>query len=419
MFGGGAFVSLDETWIWNGATWSLLHPAHHPSAREHATMASDLASGQLLLFGGDSDNGLRSPQRLSDTWSWDGRDWHLVSSGIGGTPAAADNPHMAYDAVTRQVVLVTQSCDCPAPGDPSQTQTWTWDGHRWTRQRPLHEPIGAGPGGIDGAPAQRTARPQLAGGPVGDLTAIATDPLSGHALLIEKVNFADTVPGPAATWTWTGSDWNLAPIHNLPDPAPWSPILLQDQGKLVYLDAATQLWSWDGRTWRSLGKAPDALRRGDDSAAVDATGALVIYGGVPASPPGGVYGDTWTWASGTWRNIVGTPSPVAITPQASLRPTHGLTEAEAVQKAQALHFGTPVRAVAGPMRSFWAPGESGPNGNRWVWAVLVKGSFQGSCGPAGAHACPPPATSGAVFLDYVTGEWIGSSFPAPPQLLAG
>jgi len=42
-----------------------------------------------------------------------------------------------------------------------------------------------------------------------------------------------------------------------------------------------------------------------------------------------------------------------------------------------------------------------------------------SCGPVGAHGCPTPATSGAVFLDYVTGDWIGSSFPAPPQLLAG
>src|ERR1700688_364890 len=57
MFGGGAFVSLDETWTWDSVAWSLQHPAHHPPAREHATMAFDAASGQLLLFGGDSDNG--------------------------------------------------------------------------------------------------------------------------------------------------------------------------------------------------------------------------------------------------------------------------------------------------------------------------------------------------------------------------
>jgi hypothetical protein len=358
---------------------------------------------------------------LSDTWNWDGTDWHLVSPGSGDVPAAGDNPHMAYDAVAKQIVLITQSCDCPAPGDPSKTSTWTWDGHSWTAQRPLHQPIGVGPGGIRGAPAELAAQPQLEGGqgPGGDLTAIGTDPMSGHAVLVERVNYADTVPGPVATWTWTGADWKLAPIHNLPRPAPWSPILLQHEGKLVYIDAAAQLWSWGGGTWQSLGSAPDALRRGDDSAAVDVNAALVIYGGVPATAPGGVYGDTWTWASGRWSRVAGSSSPVAIYPPAADRPSQGITEAEAIQKAQAVHFGTPVRAVAGPMRNFWGPGEGGTDGNRWVWAVLVKGSFQGSCGPAGAHSCPAPATSGVVFLDYVTGEWLGSSFPAPPQLTAG
>ena len=165
--------------------------------------------------------------------------------------------------------------------------------------------------------------------------------------------------------------------------------------------------------------APDALRRGDDSAAIDSSGSVLIFGGVPASPPGGIYGDTWRWSSGTWSRVAGSPTPVAISPPASARPTHGITEAEAIRKAQATHTGTPVRAVAGPMRNFWAPGEGGPDGNRWVWAVLVKGTFQGSCGGMGAHTCPPPATSGVVFLDYVTGDWLSRSFPAPHQLLAG
>jgi hypothetical protein len=419
MFGGGAFVSLDETWTWNGTAWSLLHPTHHPSAREHATMAFDAGSGQLLLFGGDSDSGMGSPKLLSDTWNWDGTDWHRLPS--GNTPPAAANPHMAYDVATRQVVLLTQSCECSGAADLSATQTWTWDSQRWAQQNPQHQPIGIGPGGIEGAQAQQVPRPLLEGGqgPGGDLTAIGTEPVSGHVVVVEKVNYADTVPGPVATWTWTGSDWKLAPVHDLPSPAPWSPVLVQDAGKLVYIDAAARLWSWDGATWQSIGVAPDALRRGDDSAAMDSSGSLLIFGGVPASPPGGIYGDTWRWSSGTWSRVAGSPTPVAIAPPASPRPPHGITEAEAIQKAQAAHAGTPVRAVAGPMRKFWAPGEGGPDGNRWVWAVLVKGTFQGSCGPVGTHACPPPATSGVVFLDYVTGDWLSGSFPAPPQLLAG
>jgi hypothetical protein len=249
---------------------------------------------------------------------------------------------------------------------------------------------------------------------------MATDPKSGHAALVEKVNYADTVPGPVATWTWTGSDWKLDPGHATPSPAPWSPTLASDGERLLYMDAAARLWSRQEDGWKPMGDAPAALRRGDDAIAIDGSGSLLLFGGVPASPPGGLYGDTWKWAAGTWTRVAGSSTPVAVSPATTSRPAHGLTAAQAIEKARAQRTGTPVRAVAGPMRSFWGPGEGGADGNRWVWAVLVTGSFgPASCGPAGSHTCPPPATTGVLFFDYVTGEWLSSQFPAPPQLLTG
>jgi hypothetical protein len=82
-----------------------------------------------------------------------------------------------------------------------------------------------------------------------------------------------------------------------------------------------------------------------------------------------------------------------------------------------------VRTVSGRQRDFWFNGR-GPGGDRYVWAVALSGIFDpGGCGnglqiggPGPRPTCPP-ATSAAVFLDYVTGEELSDEIPAPPQLL--
>ena len=50
MFGGD--LSLDQTWVWNGGTWTLRHPPKSPSGREEASMAYDPQLHMVLLFGG-------------------------------------------------------------------------------------------------------------------------------------------------------------------------------------------------------------------------------------------------------------------------------------------------------------------------------------------------------------------------------
>ena len=53
LFGGAdAGSNLNDTWNWDGTTWTQLTPANSPSIRGQAAMAFDAATGQLILFGG-------------------------------------------------------------------------------------------------------------------------------------------------------------------------------------------------------------------------------------------------------------------------------------------------------------------------------------------------------------------------------
>jgi len=43
---------LNNTWTWNGTTWTQLFPAASPPARSDASMVYDPAEGNVVLFGG-------------------------------------------------------------------------------------------------------------------------------------------------------------------------------------------------------------------------------------------------------------------------------------------------------------------------------------------------------------------------------
>jgi hypothetical protein len=70
LFGGNANTGLpDDTWTWDGSTWTQVFPPTSPPGRVMPTMAYDLGTGNIVLFGGlgvvrDNDTD------LSDTWTW-------------------------------------------------------------------------------------------------------------------------------------------------------------------------------------------------------------------------------------------------------------------------------------------------------------------------------------------------------------
>jgi hypothetical protein len=109
---------------------------------------------------------------------------------------------------------------------------------------------------------------------------------------------------------------------------------------------------------------------------------------------------------------------VPIASATSTAPPNGLTEAQAeaiaVSTSAARASGTVVAqsarsgfyAVVGP------PGSDDVAGDRWVWAVVVSGSF-GAPDCRDGEACPVVGVTSLVVLDYLTGEVLIQETPAP------
>lgn len=80
LFGGNA---RDDTWTWDGATWTQLNPKNRPAGRQAASLAWDTRRERLVLFGGYIANS--TP--VNDVWTWDGQDWtSLVNAGTSMLP---------------------------------------------------------------------------------------------------------------------------------------------------------------------------------------------------------------------------------------------------------------------------------------------------------------------------------------------
>jgi hypothetical protein len=199
LFGGYSYsggVYHNDTWTWNGTTWTLLNPATSPPARQGAPMAFDADPGvdQLVLFGGVSSSAV-----LNDTWEFDGTNWAQVSTG-SGTPTAMQIASMAYDPSSDQVVLFG---GINSNGSAVYNTTYTFDGSTWTALSPSASPL----------PRWGAA---LAYNPVGDdLALFAGAGSSGFA-----------APYYDDTWTWNATTWTQV------TPVPASPASAYPQSRI-------------------------------------------------------------------------------------------------------------------------------------------------------------------------------------------
>jgi len=141
LFGGqttsGSYLCeqcLNDTWVWNGSTWTEEFPSTSPPARANATMTYDAATGNVVLFGGVGI-GLIA---LNDTWVWNGSTWTEEFSAT--SPPARANATMTYDAATGNVVLFGGVGS--SNGQPYLTDTWMWNGSTWTEENLTNYPPG-------------------------------------------------------------------------------------------------------------------------------------------------------------------------------------------------------------------------------------------------------------------------------------
>jgi hypothetical protein len=269
FFGGDGGNCDNDTWTWNGTTWTQLNPATSPPARSGASMAYDPGTGQLVLFGGiDACNG----SYLTDTWTWNGTTW--TQSNPATSPPARSEASMAYDRGTGQLLLFGgQDLHFAFP---FLDDTWTWNGTTWTELNPATSP-----------PARSEA-------------SMAYDPGTGQLVLFGGY---DDNPFLNDTWTWTGTIWiQLNPVTSPPVRAGASMAYDPGTGQLVLFggtDAANNAmlndtWTWNGTTWAQQAPIASPPGRSFASMAYDpGTGQLVFTGA--AYDNGNYLNDTWTW----------------------------------------------------------------------------------------------------------------------------
>jgi hypothetical protein len=183
-------------WTWNGSQWTQTpNTAVLPDALDSYSLAYDAATSTLILvgFAPPSTNGEQQPSGHAgpETWSWNGSHWTLLHP---ATPApAVENPSIAYDPATHDVVLfggevVSDPTSIPQPG-ASSGATWLWNGSTWALTATAASP-----------PARYGA-------------SIAYDPELGATVLFGGVA-GDLVQPPTGTvtvfddmWSWSGAAW--------------------------------------------------------------------------------------------------------------------------------------------------------------------------------------------------------------------
>lgn len=127
LFGG--FPNRDDTWTWDGVSWSLRSTAG-PAARSNAQMVFSERDGVIVLFGGTT--AACCPIGASDeTWEWNGAEWTLRD-----TPLPRPDPRyghaMLYDSSNSVVVVAGGGRELNG-NFRILTDLWEWNGGGWTR----------------------------------------------------------------------------------------------------------------------------------------------------------------------------------------------------------------------------------------------------------------------------------------------
>jgi len=115
-----------EHWSWDGLHWEPLDASNdmRPAKRSRHMVAMDPSGGKLLLYGGCEQGSLcvfdDPTNAYNDTWSWDGKQWKLLSETAGDGLLGAMALHSAEKRLYRF----------------SEHATFLWDGAMWSPPQP-------------------------------------------------------------------------------------------------------------------------------------------------------------------------------------------------------------------------------------------------------------------------------------------
>ena len=87
---------VNETWLWNGVTWIMVHPQTVPRVdTATSAMTYDPLLKGVVLYDTQSHT----------TWLWTGNDWERLRTTNKVSPEIRDEPSMVFDTSTSQLIL--------------------------------------------------------------------------------------------------------------------------------------------------------------------------------------------------------------------------------------------------------------------------------------------------------------------------
>ena len=277
MYGGlqsGPTLTLNETWSFDGATWTQLAPTTTPPPRWGHKMVYDTRRGRIVTFGGRSPT---TTATANDTWEWDGANWQQIVTPT--SPNARAFYGMAYDERRgRTVIYGTQSGSTALGGN----QTWEYDGTTWSQAITPTTPPGL------------------------EAPAMAYD--KGRGVVVMFGGFNGTPPGTdyRTTYEYDGVDWTLRTTVNAPITGYRANMVYDDfRGRLVLYGGfgagAAQLttWEYDGIDWTAVATTGPAKSTEGFMAYLPTTTQTVHFGGSGPTPAGTVNNETWTYSGAT------------------------------------------------------------------------------------------------------------------------
>jgi hypothetical protein len=171
LFGGESLdgLDLDDTWKWNGLTWTKV-TGTGPPARRGAMLVHDSARDKDVLFGGFSGT-----TTLADTWEFDGTTWKKLD--IFEPPPLA-HVAAAYDPVRHRIVMFGGDID---DRGTTLNQTWEFAETYWRTFSPIVKPEGR------------------------HSASMAYQPATSSVLMFGGIT--DSSGASAELWSWDGTDW--------------------------------------------------------------------------------------------------------------------------------------------------------------------------------------------------------------------
>jgi len=279
----GSVIDTDETWSWDGSSWTQITFPNVPPGREYFAFGYDPAHDEYVLFGGLFEGGQRAFY-LNDTWIWKAGSWTQAQP--TNSPSARWLSQLAYDPGSGKLVLFGGCA-----GD-----TWTWDGSNWTQETPATPP------------------PSLWA------EALASDPAAGNVVMFGGYNCSTNL-AVKDTWTYTQGQWTQRNPSKSPSARMAAALAYDQLGYLVLFGGfvpgspGTDLgdtWSWDGSTWSGQVTATAPTARSFATMALDdiSNGHPVLFGGYQGQFSQQQFGDTWIWMeSAGWVQDTPTISP--------------------------------------------------------------------------------------------------------------